>query len=205
MNPFAQSTSGGAPGRGGHLGRLHGNLLDLDDRLREAVAGAIGQAAAGVVRQVMLALLSQADGGPSPLPLALRGTTRARPLWQTLDEDEEQDRPPWLDETEEHGRSPWPDEAQEAAFLPDRDREGDVCAAQPCLWRRALGVALPVLGWWLHRQASRRAVGATLGCGVVCGLALYLGGRKAGGTGLALTLLTESVGAVATLGVRDQP
>jgi len=38
----------------------------------------------------------------------------------------------------------------------------------------------------------------------VCGLALYRGGRKAAGTGLALTLLTESVRAVAALGVRDE-
>jgi hypothetical protein len=39
---------------------------------------------------------------------------------------------------------------------------------------------------------------------VVCGLARYFGGHQAGGTGLALTLLTESVAAVAAPGVRDE-
>jgi hypothetical protein len=60
-------TSLGLPARGGHLGRLHSNLLDLDDRLREAVAQAIGQAAAGVVGQVVLSLLGEADSGPTLL------------------------------------------------------------------------------------------------------------------------------------------
>jgi hypothetical protein len=75
---------------------------------------------------------------------------------------------------------------------------------RPSFWRQALAAALPALGWWLHRHAGRRVVGAALGCGVACGLALYFGGRKAGSNRLALTLLTESVAAVAALGVRDQ-
>jgi hypothetical protein len=71
--------------------------------------------------------------------------------------------------------------------------------------QQVLAAALPAFGWCLHRRVGHRAVRAALGCGLVCGLALYLGKRKAGGTGLALTLLTESVAAVAALGVRDEP
>ena len=198
MSPFSERpTSLGLPARGGHLGRLHSNLLDLDERLREAVAQAIGQAAAGVVGQVVLSLLGQADDGPTLLRMSPRPPTRSRPLWQTLDEPEERDRPPWLDEREEE------------TFLQDRDHDDDgdrvTNDARPALWRQVLAAALPALGWCLHRRVGHRAVGAALGCGLVCGLALYLGKQKAGGTGLALTLLTESVAAVAALGVRDEP
>jgi hypothetical protein len=198
MSPFSERPAAlGFPARGGHLGRLHSNLLDLDERLRAAVAQAIGQAAAGVVGQVVLSLLGQGDDGPPPLRFAPHQPSRSRPLWQTLDDAEERERPPWLDEREED------------AFLLERDRDHGadadrvVAVGRPSLWRQALAAALPALGWWLHRQAGRRTAGAALGCGVVCGLALYFGGRRAGGTGLALTLLTQSVAAVAALGVRD--
>ena len=198
MSPFFERpTSLGLPARGGHLGRLHGNLLDLDERLREAVAQAIGQAAAGVVRQVALSLLGDADEGPAAVRFAPHRPNRDRPLWQTLDEPEERDRPPWFDEREED------------AFPPDRDPddfEGDraVAVRRPSFWRQALAAALLALCWWLHQRAGRRTAGAALGCGLVCGLALYLGQRRVGATGLALTLLTESVAAVAALGVRDE-
>jgi hypothetical protein len=198
MSPFSdRPTALGFPTRGGHLGRLYSNLLDLDDRLREAVAQAIGQAAAGVVGQVVLSLLGEADDGPSLLRLSPRQPNRSRPLWQTPDEPDERDRPPWLDERAED------------ACLRDRDHD-DACdratdVARPARWRLVLAAALPALGWCLHRRVGHRAVGAALGCGLVCGLALYFGKRKAGGTGLALTLLTESVAAVAALGVRNEP
>src|SRR5262249_11270656 len=155
-----------------------------------------GQAAAGVVRQVVLSLLGAADEGPAVVRFAPHRPNRDRPLWQTLDEPEERDRPPWLDEREED--APLRDRAP--ADL-GADRATD--ARRPSFWRQALAAALPALGWLLHRRAGRRTVGAALGCGLVCGLALSLGGRRAGGTGLALTLLTESVGAVAALGGRD--
>src|SRR5262245_19688054 len=174
MNPFVSpSESDDYPPRDDHLDRLHGNLLDLDESLREAVARAIGQAAAGVVRQAVLALLGQAGGGQALLRLAPRPTSRAQPLWETLDDGEETDRPPWPDEATE-----------EEASLPDRDEDRTADPDRPARWRQLLGFALPVLGWWLHRKVGRRAVGAALACGVVCGLALYLGGRKAGSTGL---------------------
>jgi hypothetical protein len=197
MSPFSERpTPLGFPARSGHLDRLHGNLLDLDERLREAVAQAIGQTAAGVVRQVVLSLLGDADGGPTLLRPSPRPAGPSRPLWQTLGDAEERDRPPWLDEPEED------------PFRADRDRDTDrdrvIEIPRPSFWRKALAAALPAVGWWLHRQADRRVAGAALGCGLVCGLALYFGGRKAGGTGLALTLLTESVAAVAALGVRAE-
>ena len=186
----------GLPARGNHLDRLHSNLLDLDEQLRDAVSQAIGQMAAGVVQQVVRSLLGEGDDGPTLLRYPRREPNRNRPLWQTLDEPEERDRPPWFNEREEE------------VYLRDRDRDTDDNPVddipQPSLWWQILTAALPALGWWLHRKAGRHTAGAALGCGVVCGLALYLGKRNAGGTGLALTLLTESVAAVATLGVRDQ-
>jgi hypothetical protein len=106
------------------------------------------------------------------------------------------------------GPAPWLDEREEDAYPSDRDHDDDgdraTAVARPSLWRQVLAAALPALGWCLHRRVGHRAVGAALGCGLVCGLALYLGKQKAGGTGLALTLLTESVAAVAALGVRDE-
>src|SRR5262249_22970044 len=151
-----------APGRGGHLGRLHSNLLDLADRLREAVAQAIGQAAAGVVGQVVLSLLGQADGGPTVLRFSPHQPRRSRPLWQALSA-EERDRPPWLDEPEEDAILP------HRRLDPGADEDAHDGAPPPSLGRQLVAAALPVLGWWLHRQAGRRAAGAALGCGLVCG------------------------------------
>jgi hypothetical protein len=189
-------TSLGFPARGGHLDRLHSHLLDLDGQLREAVSQAIGQMAAGVVRQVVRSLLGPGDDGPTLRRYPPREPNRNRPLWQTLDQPEERDQPPWFNEREED------------VYSSDRERDTDDDpmddVPQPSLWRQLLIAALPALGWWLNSRAGRRTAGAALGCGVVCGLALYFGGRQAGGTGLALTLLTESVAAVAALGARDQ-
>src|SRR5262245_40433900 len=87
MTPFSERPASlSFPTRGGHLGRLHSNLLDLDERLREAVAQAVDQAAAGVVGQVVLSLLGQADYGPALLRVAPHQPSRSRPLWQTLDD-----------------------------------------------------------------------------------------------------------------------
>jgi hypothetical protein len=59
MSPFSERpTPLGFPARGGHLDRLHTNLLDLDERLREAVAQAIGQAAAGFVTTLAVQAVS---------------------------------------------------------------------------------------------------------------------------------------------------
>src|SRR5262249_52880123 len=102
VSPFSERpTPLGFPARGGHLGRLHGNLVDLDERLPDAVAQAIRQAAAGVVRQIALPLLGQAEDGPTLLRLPSRPAGRGRPLWQALDDPEDRDRPPWLDEPED--------------------------------------------------------------------------------------------------------
>jgi len=110
--------------------------------------------------------------------------------------------------TEERDRPPWSREHDEDNFLSDDepviDHHRGAHVPWLSLWQQGLAVALPAVGWWLHRRAGGRAVGAALGCGLVCGLALYRGGRKAAGTGLALTLLTESVRAVAALGVRGE-
>jgi hypothetical protein len=192
MSPFSERpTSLGFPSRGGHLDRLHSNLLDLDERLREAVSQAIGQAAAGVVRQIVLSLLGPADDNPTLLRYSSPQPSR-RPLWQTLDDAEERDRPPWCDEREED------------PSLADRDCEPGDDLPQTGLWRQILAATLPALGWWLYRQAGRQMVGAAVGFGTVCGLALYYGDRRSSGTGLALTLLTESIAAAIALGFHEE-
>ena len=157
------------------------------------------RAGPGVVRQVVLSLLGPGDDGPTRYRLSPQQPSRSRPLWQTLDDAGERDRPPWLNEREE-----------EEGFLSDGDRDHDLdndlgADLTPTgLWRQVLAAALPALGWWLYRQAGRQMVGAAVGFGVVCGLALYYGGRKNASTGLALALLTESVAAAATLAVPDE-
>jgi hypothetical protein len=161
-------------------------LLDLDERLRDAVAQVIGQAAAGVVRQLAMAVLGQAEGGPTSLRPSPRSLGSSRPLWETLDEPEERDRASWSREREEDDLL----SDDEPAMADERDAE----MPQLSLWRQALAVALPALAWWLHRRANRWPPGATLGCGLVCGLALARGGSKTAGTGLALTLLTDPCG-----------
>src|SRR5947208_16858724 len=84
MPTFTSLIKPAARSLAGHLGTLRGTLDRLGARLREAIAIAVGRAAADAVREAVRALLSELPEAPEPQPSGrvLRPPPGfARPLW----------------------------------------------------------------------------------------------------------------------------
>lgn len=194
MSSFLLSSARAGAHVGGHLGRLHDNLLDLSERLRGAVAQAVGDATAGAVRQAVLSLLRQSDAGPSLSRPRTSSPRRPASLWESLDDVDERDDPP--SPRSSHAWDSSDEENEEEASCCQVDQAVDLSRLRP--WPVPLSAALVAVAWWSQRQRSRRPLPAALSFSLACGLALYLGRSATGSaTGLALTLLTDAVGAVA--------
>lgn len=179
----------------GPLGQLHRELVAVADRVRVMVAEAISHAVASAARHTVLALLGQSDAGlpPPRFPTDLPG--RPQPLWRGRDESQEWDEASWVDEPPDWGLPQEQDPEDERLLSARAPREDAVLPLRP--WRPTLVIAFQAVAWWLWRQAGRWPVRAALGFGLACGLALYLSGALLETrTGLALTLLTDTLGAV---------
>src|SRR5437764_10284716 len=102
MRPFNSLFKPAGRALAGHLGTLRSSLDRLGARLREAIAAAVGRAAADAVREAVRALLSELPEAPEP---QLSGRVLrpppglARPLWG---QDEDQRH-----RLEDYPRSPW--------------------------------------------------------------------------------------------------
>ena len=197
MNSSPYLSAFSAPGRADSLGRLHQNLANLDAQLCQAVAEAVGQAAAGAARQAVLSLVRLPGDHSAPARLSSRGLGGSPSLWDGPQGAEEPDQRPWSGGL----HSPWlPEEDEE-------DEEDDLPGLLPpsvsprrCPWRQALAAACHAVAWWSRRQAGRSPGWAALGFGLACGLALYTGEATAGsGAGLVLLLLADAVGALVSV------
>ena len=174
-------------GLGRHLGRLHDTLIDLSGQVREAVGQAMGQAAAESARQAILTVLGAAQSATFHRP---------RSLWERQDGVDERDDSLW-------SRRPraWEapeDDYDEDEYVARSRRSAQVLRSRR--WAQTRVAVLLALAWWSRRQIGRRPLHAAVGAGLTCGLALYLGGAAAtgSGSGLVLTLLTDALGAVAS-------
>src|SRR5437764_14139030 len=109
MRPFNSLFKPAGRALAGHLGTLRSSLDRLGGRLREAIAAAVGRAAADAVREAVRALLSELPEarGPQPSGRGLRPPPGlARPTWGP--EEEDRDHHPAYDP-----RSPWGDDEGE--------------------------------------------------------------------------------------------
>jgi hypothetical protein len=158
------------------LDRLRWDLEDLDGRLRDAVADAVGSALGGLVRDAARRGLDRLAGRrthlePRPLRLPGRlGDGRGR-----LDED---DRRPGQGLWAEGGG--WDDEP-EPYDEPPRDEEAAVTPGSASAGRLALtaSAGLQAAAWWLGRGAGRRPGLAALALALLVGGLAYAAPRLA--------------------------
>ena len=152
------------------LRRLSRALLDLRDRVREALAGEVARAVGAAVNEIVAAVLR---GNPPPAAAPPRGDDDpGRNHWADAD--------PWGDSS-----PPWPDDRYAADFDPAPDdvetppvNDDEVPGAKP---RAPAGLGAVAAGlsagrWWLGRRGSALEA---LGVGVIVALAVLAGGPLA--------------------------
>ena len=154
------------------LRRLCRALLDLRDRVREALAGEVARAVGEAVNEVVAALLR---GGPPPAAPPPRGGDRpGRSDWADPDDD------PWGDH-QPHG----PDDRYAADFdrapggvetPPVHDDGPPASMPRTPAGLGAVAAGLSAGRWWLGRRGSALEA---VGVGVVVALAALAGGPLA--------------------------
>jgi hypothetical protein len=175
----------------GRLDQLRQTLATLQERLRGAIARAIGQSVAGAVQEAVAAVLD------APLPFRDSpgwgaGTAApARPFWREAEGSWDEDREDWYDGGEEESPAEPP-----AAPVP---------GISPTGWQRAWWVGLGATTWWLRRWTGCWPVLTALVLGLCSAAVNAVGGPlAAAGIGLAgsvvsLWALSETVTAGETL------
>jgi len=143
-----------------HLGRLCESLQNLGSRLREAVAAAAGQSAAGIVREVVGKLLDQHDSDQSVSSWPLRQPFQnSSDLWQ---EPHELEQRSW--------RNNFDDLPPEEEWNPEPTDPVRASAARSGHWLAGLAVGLQTAAWWLLQGPRRFSVLTALGWGLVAAL-----------------------------------
>jgi hypothetical protein len=178
------------------IDQLHRTLVTLTDRVRQAIAEAVGKAVSGVVQETVRAVLDQLHG-PLPLHRQLEYEPRSS---RRLDDPgglfpggvppddlaEEEERPYNSFADERFPASPY----RETAF--DEESESpspaDVPARPPSRWRAWLALCLQAVAWWLRRGLAVPLL-ATAGIALAGGALTCLGGTH---------LLASTVGAAGT-------
>jgi len=172
----------------GHLGRLCESLQNLGSRLREAVASAAGQSAAGIVREVVGNLLHQRDNEQHVSSWPLRQPFRtSSDLWQ---DPHELEHPSWRDNFDD-----LPPEEEWNSEPADPVRAS---AARSGHWLAGLAVGLQTAAWWLLQGPRRFPVLTALGWGLVAALVACGSGALAitGASLLSLLGLVQAGGKV---------
>ncbi len=180
----------------GHVGRLHDTL----EILREAVARAVGQSAAGAAQDAVQSLLTESptESIPPADPYYPRPSSAG---WY----DPDRRSPSWDDDSDDPYRRRQDDAYEE------RPDGGDSPSPSPSggrRWGLALAVGCQATAWWLRREADRFTTLKALGIGVASTLAAYVAGpvlwAGAGlaGSALALAALSDAArsGAAALFG-----
>jgi hypothetical protein len=173
------------------LQRLHATLEGLGERLRDAVARAVGQTVAEAVREAVLTLLADGRDRPGAPGPPQRPSPQPPSVWDAPDD------------------VAWPEE-RDPVFRPaDEGWEADAARRAPrpaptaspvVRGGRALAWGCRAAAWWLRRRAGRRPLLVALSVGVLTAVAAYAGGTLAvagagvAGTAVSLLALADAVG-----------
>jgi hypothetical protein len=144
----------------GHIDRLRDTLGALGERLRAAIAQAIGGTVAGAVQDAVYLLLEIPDESSSR-PSHDRSL---RPAWRGT-EDEGW---PWHEDRDDRDDD-----------TPREEIYGSGTAAVPAgrgRWGAALAVGCQAAAWWLRREAGRFAGLKAVGVGLLSALTAYVAG-----------------------------
>ena len=157
----------------GPLRRLSRALLDLRDRVREALAGEVARAVGEAVNEVVAAALR---GGPPPAaPFASDEDRPARDQWadSAHDHDPWGDPPTWREHRHDadFGREPGGVETP-----PVDDHEPAASMPRTPVGLGAVAAGLSAGRWWLGRRGS---VLEAVGVGVIVAVAVLAGGPLA--------------------------
>ncbi len=172
-----------------HLTRLTDTLERLDERLREGIAGAVGQTVAAAIREALLMLLAQ-DAGIPRCPS--RYPERAS-AWDDRDQrmyaDDPKDERSWWDEQEDPR---WPtdrENPERLAHQADAPTE-----PRPRRWVSALAAGWQAASLWLRKPPRRFHVLTALGVGLAVAAVGLIAGPMAGA---GLGVVSTSVGLLA--------
>ena len=160
----------------GHLDRLRRRVDDLRERLREAVAHALGEVVAGAVQEAAHAVLADLPARPDA-PGRRPWSRDPPPLWHEPLDRHPQDEPddPWYDaEGGEDDR----DEDDDGEPL-ESVRRPAAGVTRPARWCVALAAGCQAAAWWLRRPNGRHPVLTALGVALAGGAVAYLGGPLA--------------------------
>lgn len=167
------------------LDQLNDNLHTLGDRLKEAIASAIGTTAAEAVRDAIRGLLGEPENSPSYSPRDWSEDDRS---WHERTWDDPSQNP-WMERDRQ--------EPEWRSLHPHAQRTSNIRL------RNALGAALQSSLFWLRQEKSRRPVLTTSLIALTAGVtAFFYGPALAAGVGLltsvaSLIMTAESASSAA--------
>jgi hypothetical protein len=201
MSRFTSWAARAARSLSAHLDRLHQTLDRLHDRLREAVAEAVGGGAAVAVKDAIVAAMLFPDVAPTYEPP--RYHTASRPYEQQRYRDGSY-------ASENPYRSSWerdPYDEDPDPYEPDDDPPSEASSPQPSesLSRRfgqAIAVGCQTAAWWLRRKRSGRYASLlAIVVGAAASVAAYFAGPVVA-TAAALAASAMSLNAMADVARR---
>jgi hypothetical protein len=161
-----------------HLDRLCLTLDALAARLRTALAEAVSQSAAGVVRDTVQGLLADPDLPARPRNQGDYGPRRG--AWDDYDNG-------YGDDADDHYGEARYDEDADVYDRPAPRRSPTVPVSSPARWPEALAAGLRAAAWWLQGRTGKRSCLVALGIGTGAAAAFLAGGRRSA-TGQRLVL-----------------
>jgi hypothetical protein len=169
-----------------HLSRLSDTLETFGERLRDAVASAVGETVAGVVRETVRAMLAEEGTIQSSQARYAPPPRHPRPLWARPDDVDEE---PWFDDPDKY-----PPEEDDRPPSHRTDPPGS-----PSRLPQAIAVGIQTTLRWLRRSVGRFPVLTAVAVGLLTAAATYAGGPLAAavvglaGSAFNLMSLAEAV------------
>lgn len=178
MTRYHARASPGAAPLARHLDTLASSFDLIGERLREAIADAVGRTVADGVGEAVLAALS----GPDAASQRHRSSSSSWSGRSTSGWDEPE-RPSWARDNQDHDER-FDVSRYDDADPYDEDPEYDTSAGpgagpKPMPWAVAVAAGLQAAAWNLSRHPGQKSVSGSVGVGLLAFLLTWLGGQSA--------------------------